>query len=44
MRAVLTAAGVSLILSLVGTPLLIRFVRSRGYGQPIRAEIGRAHV
>jgi phospho-N-acetylmuramoyl-pentapeptide-transferase len=43
MRAVLTAAGVSLILSLVGTPLLIRFVRSRGYGQPIRADGPSSH-
>ncbi|MEX0658726.1 MAG: phospho-N-acetylmuramoyl-pentapeptide-transferase [Egibacteraceae bacterium] len=43
MRAILVAASVSLVLSLVGTPIVIRFFRSRGYGQLIRDDGPKAH-
>jgi phospho-N-acetylmuramoyl-pentapeptide-transferase len=43
-RAILVAASVSLMLSLVGTPLLIRFLRRRGYGQLIREDGPQAHM
>jgi len=42
-RAILIAASVSLFLSLVGTPLVIRFFRQRGYGQLIRDDGPQAH-
>jgi phospho-N-acetylmuramoyl-pentapeptide-transferase len=38
------AAGVSLFLSLIGTPLVIRFFRQRGFGQLIRADGPQAHM
>jgi len=44
MRSVLLAAGVALIASLVGTPLVIRFFRRRGYGQLIRDDGPQAHM
>ena len=37
-RAILLAGVVSLLLSLFGTPVVIRLLRRRGYGQPIRVE------
>ncbi|HVB26930.1 MAG TPA: phospho-N-acetylmuramoyl-pentapeptide-transferase [Mycobacteriales bacterium] len=43
MRNVLTAATVSLVLSLLGTPFAIRFFRSRGYGQLIRDDGPTSH-
>ena len=39
MRAVLYASVISLICSLAGTPLLIRYFTRRGYGQEIREEL-----
>jgi len=42
-RAILVAASVALLLSLVGTPLVIRFFRRRGYGQLIRDDGPQAH-
>jgi phospho-N-acetylmuramoyl-pentapeptide-transferase len=42
-RPVLVAATVSLVLSLVGTPLVIRFFRARGVGQPIRDDGPQGH-
>ncbi len=44
MRSILVAAGVALVSSLVGTPLVIRFFRRRGYGQLIRADGPQAHL
>ncbi|HWB71838.1 MAG TPA: phospho-N-acetylmuramoyl-pentapeptide-transferase [Egibacteraceae bacterium] len=44
MRSILVAASVALILSLVGTPLVIRFFRARGYGQLIRDDGPQAHL
>ncbi|CAN5526739.1 phospho-N-acetylmuramoyl-pentapeptide-transferase [soil metagenome] len=44
MRGILVAASVSLLLSLVGTPLVIRFFRQRGFGQLIRADGPQAHM
>ncbi|HEY8341130.1 MAG TPA: phospho-N-acetylmuramoyl-pentapeptide-transferase [Egibacteraceae bacterium] len=44
MRGILVAASVSLLLSLVGTPLVIRFFRERGYGQLIREDGPQAHL
>ena len=41
--AILVAASVALVLSLLGTPLVIRFFRARGYGQLIREDGPRSH-
>ncbi len=43
MRAVLAAAGIALLLSLLGTPLFIRFLVRRGYGQFIRDDGPTSH-
>ncbi|MFP5347744.1 MAG: phospho-N-acetylmuramoyl-pentapeptide-transferase [Actinomycetes bacterium] len=43
MKAVLIAAGVSLLLSLLGTPLFIRFLVRRSYGQFIRDDGPTSH-
>jgi phospho-N-acetylmuramoyl-pentapeptide-transferase len=42
-RAVLAAAAISLLLSLFGTPLYIRFLVRRGYGQFIRDDGPTTH-
>jgi len=42
-RAILLSASLSLVLSLVGTPLIIRFFRMRGYGQLIRDDGPQSH-
>ena len=44
MRGILVAASVSLLCSLVGTPLVIRLFRRRGYGQLIRDDGPKAHL
>ena len=44
MYGILVAASVALFLSLVGTPLVIRFFRRRGYGQLIRDDGPQAHL
>ena len=44
MKTILLAAGISLVLSLFGTPLAIRLFTRRGYGQPIREEGPAAHL
>ncbi|MFZ5870798.1 MAG: phospho-N-acetylmuramoyl-pentapeptide-transferase [Actinomycetota bacterium] len=43
MRAVLGAAAISLLLSLFGTPLYIRFLVRRGYGQFVRDDGPTTH-
>ncbi|MEU9885650.1 phospho-N-acetylmuramoyl-pentapeptide-transferase [Sphaerisporangium sp. NPDC051011] len=43
MRDILVAAGVALILSMLGTPLAIRLFSRRGYGQNIREEGPSGH-
>lgn len=43
MKSVLAAAAVSLVIGLLGTPLYIRFLVSRGYGQFIRDDGPTAH-
>lgn len=43
MRAVLFAAAISLLLSLFGTPLFIRFLVKRGYGQFVRDDGPTSH-
>jgi phospho-N-acetylmuramoyl-pentapeptide-transferase len=43
-KTILLAAGVSMILALFGTPLAIRVLRKRGYGQLIREEGPKAHL
>ncbi|HEX5510974.1 MAG TPA: phospho-N-acetylmuramoyl-pentapeptide-transferase, partial [Actinomycetales bacterium] len=43
MKAVLAAAGIALLLSLLGTPLFIRFLVKRGYGQFIRDDGPTSH-
>jgi phospho-N-acetylmuramoyl-pentapeptide-transferase len=42
-RAILLASGLSLFLSLLGTPLVIRFFRRQGYGQFIRDDGPSSH-
>ncbi len=44
MKTIIVAAGVSMILALFGTPLAIRLLRRRGYGQLIREEGPAAHL
>jgi phospho-N-acetylmuramoyl-pentapeptide-transferase len=44
LKTIIVAGGVSLILALFGTPLAIRILRSRGYGQLIRQEGPQAHM
>ncbi|MBX6371556.1 MAG: phospho-N-acetylmuramoyl-pentapeptide-transferase [Acidothermus sp.] len=43
MKGILVAASIALIVSLFGTPLAIRFFRSRGYGQLIRDDGPTTH-
>ena len=43
MRALLFAGAVSLLVSLVGTPILIGWLRSRGIGQQIREDLPDGH-
>jgi phospho-N-acetylmuramoyl-pentapeptide-transferase len=44
MIALLLAAGLSLVVSLVGTPFLISWLRAHGIGQPIREEGPETHL
>ena len=44
MRPILIASSVAMVLSLIGTPLVIRFFRTRGYGQLIREDGPQAHM
>ncbi|WP_406287405.1 phospho-N-acetylmuramoyl-pentapeptide-transferase [Embleya sp. NBC_00896] len=43
MRAILIAGGIALVLSLIGTPLAIRILVKRGYGQLIRDDGPAGH-
>jgi phospho-N-acetylmuramoyl-pentapeptide-transferase len=43
-KTILVAAGISMVLALFGTPLAIRVLRKRGYGQLIREEGPAAHL
>ncbi|SDQ53648.1 phospho-N-acetylmuramoyl-pentapeptide-transferase [Quadrisphaera sp. DSM 44207] len=43
MRAILVAGGVALVISLFGTPLYIRFLVRRGYGQFVRDDGPTTH-
>jgi phospho-N-acetylmuramoyl-pentapeptide-transferase len=43
-KTIIVAAGVAMIMSLFGTPLAIRVLRRRGYGQLIREEGPAAHL
>ena len=43
MIALLIAAGIALVVSLVGTPFLISWLRAHGIGQPIREEGPKTH-
>jgi len=42
--ALLLAAGIALVISLVGTPFLISWLRAHGIGQPILEELSDVHV
>ncbi|MFP5327725.1 MAG: phospho-N-acetylmuramoyl-pentapeptide-transferase [Acidimicrobiia bacterium] len=44
MIALLVAAGVAMLVSLVGTPMLIRLLQSRGIGQQIREDGPQGHI
>lgn len=41
---VMLAGGVALLVALLGTPLFIRFLTRRGYGQPIHDDLTLHHV
>jgi phospho-N-acetylmuramoyl-pentapeptide-transferase len=43
-KTIIVAAGVSMILALFGTPLAIKLLRRRGYGQLIREEGPSSHL
>ncbi len=43
MKSVLIAASVALVISLIGTPQVIRLFRRRGYGQEIREDGPQSH-
>jgi phospho-N-acetylmuramoyl-pentapeptide-transferase len=43
-RSILIGASVALVVSLIGTPLVIRFFRRHGYGQLIREDGPQAHL
>jgi phospho-N-acetylmuramoyl-pentapeptide-transferase len=43
MRAVLFAAVISLVCSLIGTPIAVKFFARRGYGQEIREDGPQSH-
>ena len=43
MKTILVTGAVSLLLSLFGTPLVIRVLRRQGYGQPIRVDGPKSH-
>jgi phospho-N-acetylmuramoyl-pentapeptide-transferase len=43
-RPILVASSVAMVLSLIGTPLVIRFFRTHGYGQLIREDGPQAHL
>jgi phospho-N-acetylmuramoyl-pentapeptide-transferase len=42
--SLLISGGVAMIVSLVGTPFLIRYLRARGLGQPIREDGPQGHL
>ena len=44
MIALLLAGGAAILVSLIGTPLLIRWLQANGIGQPILEELADAHV
>jgi phospho-N-acetylmuramoyl-pentapeptide-transferase len=44
MISLLLAGAVSIVVSLVGTPILIRWLQANGIGQPILEELAHAHV
>ena len=43
MKTIIVTGAVALITALFGTPLLIRLLRRKGYGQPIRVEGPESH-
>jgi phospho-N-acetylmuramoyl-pentapeptide-transferase len=44
MVSLLISGGVALIVSLVGTPLLIAYLKARGIGAQIREDGPRGHI
>ncbi|HEY8717282.1 MAG TPA: phospho-N-acetylmuramoyl-pentapeptide-transferase, partial [Pengzhenrongella sp.] len=44
MKAVLISGGLSMVLALLGTPLFIRFLVRKQYGQFIRQDGPTAHI
>jgi phospho-N-acetylmuramoyl-pentapeptide-transferase len=44
MIALLLAGGAAIVMSLIGTPLLIRWLQANGIGQPILEELADAHI
>ncbi|MDQ1403018.1 MAG: phospho-N-acetylmuramoyl-pentapeptide-transferase, partial [Actinomycetota bacterium] len=44
MISLLTSGGIALLVSLIGTPLLIRWLQANGIGQQIREDGPEGHV
>ena len=44
MLSLMEAGGVAFLLSLFGTPLLIKFLRARRYGQKVRDDLPQNHL
>ncbi|MBV9664913.1 MAG: phospho-N-acetylmuramoyl-pentapeptide-transferase, partial [Actinobacteria bacterium] len=44
MIALLISGGIALVISLAGTPLLIRWLQTRGIGQPIQEDLEGHHT
>jgi phospho-N-acetylmuramoyl-pentapeptide-transferase len=43
MKTIIVTGAVALVIALLGTPLLIRLLRRKGYGQPIRVDGPQSH-
>jgi phospho-N-acetylmuramoyl-pentapeptide-transferase len=43
MKTIIVTGAVALVIALLGTPLLIRLLRRKGYGQPIRVDGPQTH-
>jgi phospho-N-acetylmuramoyl-pentapeptide-transferase len=42
-KTIIVSGVVAMLAALAGTPLLIRLLRSKGYGQPIRVDGPQSH-
>jgi phospho-N-acetylmuramoyl-pentapeptide-transferase len=44
MIAMLLAGGAAILVALIGTPVLIRWLQANAIGQPIQEELADAHI